>query len=488
MKLRSSKLLGLAVTDREVACAIVAGGKVLSAARWTVPADLSLDRPDAYGKALRTFLDGNDFAGVSKAIVGLPARWLVTEARDVPPVGREQALATLRLQAERISIGDDKHLIFDAAGNFDGGGGESGRGGRGGRAVLVGLPAALLENLRKALAVAGIEPVAVTATGLAVADAMRDKGTGDRLLVLQNEGAAEVVWQSPHGPRALRHVNTTATTTGGAGALLRAAATVGFTGDRVEIVGVEVLPEIDRARFAEGIGREVELREPTKALANVPAVASLNGHGGRVVGERLWPAVALASMSPAAVPVDFTRPKLAAPKPSRIDRRYVLGGLAALTVVMGITWLWMDAVNAEQRRDQLEALVVEREPEVEAGEAEIARFNFGRTFYEKRPPVLDCLATIASAFGYDDPIWTTSFTMNDAGVAQLQGRATDQMAVLKLRDALVAHPDFTQVQLRDLREARSPGGSRGGESNTFTLSFTYIGPSNVPAATEEVRP
>src|SRR5688500_1538278 len=110
-----SGFLGIAVGDRSIAVAEVAPSRGSGARdRWEVRrvAEFVPPAPDATGAAtgaapvdaatagaaLGRFLRENGFAG-GRAVVGVPARWLVAREREVPPAGLEQAAEVLRMQA-----------------------------------------------------------------------------------------------------------------------------------------------------------------------------------------------------------------------------------------------------------------------------------------------------------------------------------------------------------------------------------------------------
>src|SRR5690242_13304528 len=113
----SSSLLGLAVGDRSIVCAQLstrAGRRVVRRlATFDLPAGVTLDQPDAAGQAFASFLRQNGFSA-TRAIVGVPARWLIATERDVPPADAESTRAMLRLHAERMSgAGEGGELLFD---------------------------------------------------------------------------------------------------------------------------------------------------------------------------------------------------------------------------------------------------------------------------------------------------------------------------------------------------------------------------------------
>ncbi|HEX8913165.1 MAG TPA: hypothetical protein VF796_12470, partial [Humisphaera sp.] len=98
-----NKVLGLAVGERSlvVAEASRAGGapRVTLAGTFAYPPGVSLDTPADLGKALAAFLKDKGF-GARHAAVGLPARWVLSKAKELPPSDAATAAEALRLQVE----------------------------------------------------------------------------------------------------------------------------------------------------------------------------------------------------------------------------------------------------------------------------------------------------------------------------------------------------------------------------------------------------
>src|SRR5687768_4687012 len=123
MILGSSTFLGLAVSDRAISIAEVAGAGAKRAVRkvttFTLPAGVTLDQPAPAGQALKTFLHENGFTA-SRAVVGVPAKWLIARENDVPPAAPDQVHAMLSLAAERLSAAESSELVTDFAGKIEG--------------------------------------------------------------------------------------------------------------------------------------------------------------------------------------------------------------------------------------------------------------------------------------------------------------------------------------------------------------------------------
>lgn len=515
MKLAPSSLIGLAIGDREIACVQVSGGGArrsgARAARFDVPHGMSIDHAQALGGALRKFLDEQRMTA-RRVVVGVPARWLIAEPRELPPATREQALASLRLQAERIALGDDSHLVFDVAGSF--GNQKAGYG------LLVALSQQRLDRLRQLCAAANLSPVAITATGLVVAQSL--KQTVEQAVILFSGEGAELVWRTQEGPRALRHLSGVRS---GAGAMQASAGIQPLTTELWRTVamsagtrtrgsgsagsglssGVEVAADnagLDSAdlrgagvqriillgdagvsaqqcsELGKRIGREVDCMPGLTALRHLPAAESLNGQSDRVASDRIWPALALAGAAARGLgelPVNFLRPKLAPPKPARVNRTWTLAVLTAAAVVLGIGALWWQAVSAEREQAKLEGLLQDKSEAIKRAQTYVAQVSYARGYFETRPPVLDALAVLAESFGREERVWTTGFSMRDNGRGTLHGRAADQQTVLELADRLKRHPNLASVSLTETREATSSERSRDSRTEIgFVISFVYV--------------
>src|SRR5207245_1243173 len=52
----------------------------------------------------------------SRAVIGLPARWLFAVEKELPPAGEAEARSALRLQAERLALAESGEVVCDFVG------------------------------------------------------------------------------------------------------------------------------------------------------------------------------------------------------------------------------------------------------------------------------------------------------------------------------------------------------------------------------------
>jgi hypothetical protein len=470
MTFRASPILGLAVGEGGILCAQVAGGArgaVVQKVGWfTRPIAAATDAitPEQEGALLGAFLKEHGFSA-TRAVVGVPARWLLSQEKELPPAGVDEAKAILRLHAERMMLADSAPMVADFAGDLRA---------SPPRVLLVALLQSHLDRLSKMIGAAGLSTVAVTSTALAAARFSDE--TSSVPFVMLGDKSAELVVARNGAPRALRHVSITVRGPSGAGGaasdLRRAMAMAGGSDAGVTVWDGVGLDRHEWDDLASRLKTTVHHGPGVERAGTSIATGALNGAaGGRSVDAYL-PAVALAAagLKRAGLPIDFAHPRLQAVAPRRIGRRGMWSAAFVLLAVVCLASLYVTVQQREAQAVELDSKLKAIADDAKAAQANIDRVAFGRTYFESRPPTLQCLRDVSLAFDYDEPIWATSFTLRDNGRGQLQGRASDQRLVLMVNDRLKANPRFANVQLVDSRDT-------GGNSRevVFSISFNYVG-------------
>jgi hypothetical protein len=491
MKLRSSGFLGLSFSDRMIACAEVSvAGHRRTARRlatFPVPQGAGLDKPEALGEALAAFLRANGFAA-SRAVVGIPAKWLIAMERDVPPAGEDEARAMLRLQAERLAVSESGELVFDYAGTPDPNGPN--------RLLLVGVLRQRLDQIERALTAARLGTLAITSSALALAKAAGAAtpapGAADAnspMLVLGRQGA-EMVWRNAAGvPRMLRHVAVVAVNGHGpvavspigseVGRALTLARGNGTPASREMILwdGVGLSPD-QLSELATRSGLTVRPGDASASLGVETAPDALATADDRrdaaTDGDVFAPALALAlaAADREHLPVDFKHSRLTPPRQRRIGKGTTWAAVAGVALALGLGGIYYAVEKRQREFNALEADLKENVDRVKVAQAQVDRTNTARGFFETRPPVLDVLREISLLFRDDERIWITSFVAKEDRKVTLQGKADSDRTVRALLKRVKENPKFADVKLGG--STVQEGTQNRSSEVLFSISLSYI--------------
>jgi hypothetical protein len=449
IKLGSGNILGIAIADRAITCAEVVSRANLKSVRktatFTLPAELSLDKPAAVGQALAVFLRSNGFSA-SRAVVGVPAKWLIASEKEVPPASGEQMRGMLRLAAERLATTESGELVFDFAGADA----------KGGKVLLVAMLRKQYEKIEQATEAAGLSIIAITPTSLAVAMGASPEDRNSPMLMVSHNGA-EFVLSSGGTPRMLRHVplaqfNGDGPPLNTLGAELRRTVALGSAGSDLVLWDALGLSQAQVSELADRSGLKV--RPGTVANASAEFAQPV--------------ALALAGTDRALLPLDFSHSRLAPRKQNRFGRRSVWGVGIGVAAVIGIIALYVNVNHMQSQLDKMNAQLKSQTADVKSAQNMIDRVNYSRGYLGTRPALLEALREVTVNFRDDDPIWATSFTMKDTGKGQVMGKASDEATVLALADRMRKDAHFSDVNVLDVSESAARSRER-----TFSISFSF---------------
>jgi hypothetical protein len=483
----SSNILGIAVNDRSITVAQVTGKgdrlSVKKTATFTLPAELSLDKPQELGAALGSFIKHHGFSG-SEAVIGVPARWLIAVDKEVPPSGREQMRALLRLQAERLPLADAGELVFDYVGEHNTSAVS--------RLLLVAMLKKQLNRLEQTADAAGLRVAAITPTSLALASVVSGRtgaAASNTSFLMLAGNSAELVYQRAGTPRLLRHVPVGTVNGHGAPALaalgteLKRSVTMargGSAGDSSEMVLWDGMGLEDEqvAELSERSGMRVRAGKGLSMLG-------VQTPGGRIAGEdgdpdQFAPALALALVgsNPTLIPFDFTRSRLAPPPVRRFGTKTIWAGIAGALLVIALATLF---VGNRILQNTLDKITTERSSiasEVSSAKELQAKVDFTNSYFDNRTPMLECLRDISLTLKDEDPFWATNVTLkevNDVKVpintidGTMEGKGSNMSAAFDFAKRLLDNPRFTNVKGPQI----SPGSGRQGGQATFTITFRY---------------
>ena len=475
----SNSFLGIAVGDRAMTVAEIGrarGGEweVRRAAEFVPPGEHA---GAAFGKFLREY----GFAA-RLAVVGVPARWIVSREREMPPSSPQQTAEVLRLQAERVFSAELGDLVVDYAGTTDTSAARS--------VLLLAMPRNQLDRVVKLVEEAGREVAAVMPTTLALAGA-GDANVHEEMVLNVADDAVELAGQRDGAPRVLRHLPVRGSDLASQNGT-RATAVASLAGEIRRIVAM--MPRSANATTAaprtlqiwDTIGLDapetaflaqqsgMELRSGDNAFATLTS-------GSSEMTRRFVPALALAFAGATARPgtPDFLHPRLAVAKQRRLGRReaWAIGIVGAVMLAMLVFWL--DVRRRESNLADLKSQLATAAPKVQAAEKTQELITTARAWFpDGRPAALDCLREITEGFpDGGEAIYITKFSLPETRQGQLLGRTPDQTLVLDLVDRLNKNRNFAKVKSDFMLNA-------GGNSDeiAFSISFIYQGPGGTAAA------
>lgn len=489
----STSFLGVSVSDRAIVCAEVSvvGAKrvVRRLATFALSDELTFDKPGAAGAAFLAFLRQKRFSA-SRAVVGIPAKWMIALEKELPPSPEDQARSMLRLQAERLAVSESGEMVFDYAGKSNPN--------RANRVLLVGVKRQRLEQIEDLFDAAGVSVVAITSAALTLAGGARNVDQDVPMLLLGRQGA-EMVWRHDGTPRMLRHVSVLAVnghgpvTLGSLGselgrtlALTRGAGTTAarelVLWDGVGLSAEQLTELSDRSGVKVRSGQVLSslgLEELPAALANGEDGGDSAGASGEMYAPAL--SLALAGADRGLLPLDFRKSRLTPRRVRRVSRQGTWGIVIAAVVVLGTVGLYVRVQMEESKLQEIQTAYKTDEEKFKQADAMIDRVNYTRGYFDTRPPFLECLYEITKSY-HDEKIWTTNLTLRDEEKrlptekgppvrrGQLQGRAADHNTAIRVLQLLQRNPKFTEF---GKQWDSHPAGPKDSEV-IFTASFNFI--------------
>lgn len=466
MAVATGTVLSLVLGDRTAVLAQVGldkGGRVVQrVGHFDTTAARLLEAPKANGEALAAYLSGHGFSA-KKAVVGVPARWLIAQERDLPPVDVNAANDLLRLAAERLSLAESGTLVADYAGQVDTKSPS--------KVLLVGMLKPQLDKVRTFIEAAGLQIAAVCPTSLAIADVT---GGNKNVLHLGADGA-ELVLQTNGNPRTLQpltpdlaalgpELRRTLAMRGVAASDLTLSDSVGLTDEQA--AGITSKLTTATTRFGQELGVTL-------------SPGAHNGSAKTLSAEAHWPAVALAvsAATKRGLPIDFADSKLTYRPPAKFGQRTILGVAAGVLAVLGFGWLVMTVNAREAEEKTLAQLVADKKQPLVDAKADIDQITYGRTYFDTRPNMLECIKQIALAFNFEEQIWLNSVDLKLDGRCVINGRSVDRQNDLSLINALRArlatNPSFKNVTVSSTSDTGSGSGQNREQLKAFTIGLLY---------------
>ncbi len=454
-----SKALGLAIGQKSILIAEVqAKGSSQRAVPQTVefayPEGISLATPAELGKALAQFLRLKKI-GTREAIIGLPAKRLLTRKKDVPPAQTAMAASTLRLQAEGEFSSEHGALAMDFAGQTSPTEPTS--------VLLVATGQDCVDQCVAMAAAAGLRLRGITATTAALARLTGGANGGEGVIISLAPGNSELVVQHGQTPTQLRHLNV--------GEMDSAEALAALAGEIRRTVAAlprNGAPMNLKVWERQGDGRiSNRLQERLNMPIESPELSGFAGNGANIKSFAPAIAVALAGTDPAPLPIDFLHSRLTPPK-ARSNKRVLAWGIAlAATFVIAGAIAAVDLNQQENELATMEQQVKAMSEDVQQAQAAADRLRFARSWNTGNPRFVACLRDLTALFPDEGTVYATSLALENDGSGRLTGKAASQQLALAVKDKVMNTKGFTKPQL-EMRDS-----DRSDRETTFVITFVY---------------
>jgi len=465
---RSKKALGISVGERSLLVAQVATGaagpQVTHVAEFPYPQGVTLEQGEALGAALRAFLDAAGFSA-RRAIVGVPAKWLILRPQAVPPADPDTAIALLGMQVESQHVPELGEVVYDFVGDFSPTEPTT--------ALLMGLSRRWLDRVQALALGARLKIVSITPCTAVLAAATAARFHRPLVLSLRSEGAELAAADGSH-TRFLRHLGSNVSAPPLGMELRRSIAMLpaGFATGNGHASGTEVPG--GRMVLWDDVGLDAAALQAFQDSLGVTIVRgelpTLGGTGcalanGRVGGRAI--ALALALLSRQRPGVDFLHPRLVPPNPLRIPRRALWISAAGILAILVLAIGYADLTSLQRQVSGLDGQLEQLEPALTTARPFVSRMKYAEAFREGDPRILACLRDLAVAMPVDGRTYLTGFRLQDNMQGEFSGRSDNVPDVIQVVDALNAGSRFSEI-----KRTFDGRGTTAGVS--FKVTFVYV--------------
>ncbi len=468
-RVKPHKCLGLALSEEHLVAAEVhrrkEGFTIGKKAVFAFSEDVSLDRPQRLGEALKQFLKEGGFTA-RKVSVGIPAKWAMTREVTLPPSPGYAISGALKIHAEREFSLSPEDLVLDYTGVIRSDGPS--------RLVLSAMLKKRMHQIQEVVQGAGLEVLSISVSSAALFELAGRNGTmasrprfalfmqpaHSELLVSTGEQTVDVKYFQKRmeagedvSASEINRVLSSCMKSFSGGDEEKILLWNGSENPAEEIAaalpvqmapqGFDVREILEKSGLATGV-EKVDLFGPSFSLAL------------RIFSEQS-PSVA-----------DFLNSRMEA-KAGRIEKRHVrmavIVACAALVFMGGMIFSWEKNVKDVARlKEKLAGMKVD----IDAARNIVEKVSATGKWYGDRPQVLECLRALTLIFPEEGRIWSTSLALNEEMSGVLSGKATDEQSVIEVMDKMKKSPEFSNVQMIYMRS-----GGKDSQEISFSMSFVF---------------
>lgn len=394
-------MLGIALGERSLLAAELLAAErpqVKRLAELVYPEGISLSQPAELAKVLAHFLKDNQFS-TRTAVIGIPLKWLVVKAKEVPPADDATVAQLLRLEAEAEFSTELKDLVYDFGGAApDGTHGEASR-----VVLLVATQKKYIDSIEILCEGARLQPLAVMPSAMALGSLTGSSLKRDVLVLSVGSGGAELSSQRQSSATAMRSLRAAASEPPFVNELRRAVSTLALAGTERELVLWDGAG-VNTAELGERLGVTIH-RGELHSLGVDAAEAGANGQGAKYAAAV---ALALSVLDGTGRGVDFLHSRLAPPREHRIPRWAYIAA-AVLVLVIGICiYAYSDLERRQKAVDDLQAQIAAQQSAVDAARDFVSKASLAQYWHIGEARYLACMRDLDDVIPEDGQTYATS--------------------------------------------------------------------------------
>jgi hypothetical protein len=496
-RLNQKKVLGLAMGERSLMAAelVATEGRpqVKRLAELIYPEGITISQPTELAKALGHFLKDNHFSTRS-AVIGIPLKWLVVKAKDVPPADDATVAQLLRLETEAEFSSELKDLVYDFAGEAAAGSGSR-------RVLLAATPRKYVDCIESLCDGARLQPLAIMPSALALGTITGASLKRDVLVLAAGPAGSELSSQRHSTATAMRSLRPAMPQPPFISELRRTVSTLDVADGQREMILWDGAG-VDAASLGEQLGVNVQDGE-LQTLGVEASGAGINGQGRKFAAAV---ALALSAMDESRPGIDFLHSRLAPPSKHRIPRwGYLAGAAVVLFIALGV-YAYTDLDRTEQEVNTLQSQINKQQKDVDAARDFVAKESLAQYWHGGDPRYLACMRDLEDVIPEDGQTYATNLEIKaetpplNAGSSQagaptamgadgertllatLQGHTPNLESVTALRDRMGRNP----AVFKDIKIGPETKVPRTQEF-LFSITFSYEPPKPTQPAAEQSK-
>jgi len=473
--LGTQTILGIAIDDTGVVAAEVCtrSGRqeIRRAGALEFEEKLGSDNTKVLGQKLRQFLRANHFSS-KRAVIGIPAKWIVTKEIVAPPAAPDVLGDMLGIQAERTFSLNASDLIFDYCGRTSTL--------EKSQVLLVAAQRQIVGQVKEMADAAGLQVRSVTVSALVLGNPGAPGGAGpqQRYGLYTRPTYCEFWSQSNGRLRSVKHVPVAETKVTAAERAELLASTV----QRLILLSSEQnqaspheVTLYDACGVSDGIINRLKERlapQITVSDGNIRLLPDGFDSLGDSENAQSIAAAALAmtGVSGGKCSIDFLNPRIGRRKKSGRGR---IVGWAAVAAVVFVAGAGVFIADWHGRRTDIATCTVRLEQmaeDITAAREMVDRISYASSWTSQKPEFLECLRQLTLAFPESSRVWATSLALSEEAEGSLVGKAVDEASFYEVLDSIKQNSAFSAVMMMHLRDA---GGSS--REKEFAMTFKFKG-------------